>query len=208
MTQQPDSFNLEHELLSHLDTAYNLARWLVRNDQEAEDMVQEAYLRAIRFSDALRGGDTRAWLLKIVRNTCYTLLKKRRPQELATFDEEIHNDVAGSLTPEALLIRSADRQLLHQALEELPVKFREVLVLRELEEMSYKEIAEIAEIRLGTVMSRLARAREQLRHSLLRPRDPGSQASQGGTGDGDASYGTKDASHTHEQSPSGILSSI
>jgi RNA polymerase sigma-70 factor, ECF subfamily len=166
MTQQTNHFNLEHELLSYLDAAYNLACWLVRNEQDAGDMVQEAYLRAFRFSGSFRGGNTRAWFLKIVRNTCYTLLTKSRQQELVTFDEEIHNEVAGSLTPEALLIRSADEKLLRRALEELPVNFREVLVLREFEQMSYQEIAGIVEISLGTVMSRLARARKQLQHSL------------------------------------------
>jgi RNA polymerase sigma-70 factor (ECF subfamily) len=123
-------------------------------------------LRAFRFFGSFRGGDARNWLLKIVRNTCYTQLQKNRPQELATFDEEIHSEDDGSMNPETLLLRSADSQLLRQALEELPVNFREVLVLRELEGLSYREIAEVSNIPQGTVMSSLSRARERLRQSL------------------------------------------
>ena len=167
MKEQTSSGNFENDFLPHLDAAYNLARWLTRNDQDAEDVVQEACLRAFRFFGGFRGGNTRAWLLKIVRNTCYTQLQKNRPQELATFDEEIHNEDNGSMNPETLLLRSADSQLLRQALEELPVNFREVLVLRELEGLSYKEIAEVSNVRLGTVMSSLSRARERLRQSLI-----------------------------------------
>src|SRR2546422_2175748 len=159
--------NFENSVLPHLDAAYNLAHWLTRNGQDAEDAVQEACLRAFRFFGNFRGGDARAWLLKIVRNTCYTQLQNNRPQELATtFDEEIHSEKSGSMNPETLLLRSRDSQLLRQALEELPVNFREVLVLHELEGLSYSEIAEVSNIRLGTVMSRLSRARERLRQSL------------------------------------------
>jgi RNA polymerase sigma-70 factor (ECF subfamily) len=164
--EQTSSGNFENDFLPHLDAAYNLARWLTRNDQDAEDVLQEACLRAFRFFGGFRGGNTRAWLLKIVRNTCYTQLQKNRPQELETFDEEIHNEDNGSMNPETLLLRSADSQLLRQALEELPVNFREVLVLRELEGLSYKEIAEVSNVRLGTVMSSLSRARERLRQSF------------------------------------------
>jgi RNA polymerase sigma factor (sigma-70 family) len=164
--EQTSSGNFENDFLPHLDAAYNLARWLTRNDQDAEDVVQEACLRAFRFFGGFRGGNTRAWLLKIVRNTCYTQLQKNRPQELATFDEKIHSENDDSMNPETLLLRSADSQLLRQALEELPVNFREVLVLRELEGLSYKEIAEVSNVRLGTVMSSLSRARERLRQSL------------------------------------------
>jgi RNA polymerase sigma factor (sigma-70 family) len=167
MEEQTSPGNFENSVLPHLDAAYNLARWLTRNDQDAEDMVQEAYLRAFRFFGGFRGEDARAWLLKIVRNTCYTQLQNNRPQELATtFDEEIHSEDDGSMNPETLLLRSADRQSLRHALEELPVNFREVLVLHELEGLSYSEIAEVSNIRLGTVMSRLSRARERLRQSL------------------------------------------
>src|SRR3989454_257204 len=166
MKERTSSGNFENDILPHLDAAYNLARWLTRNDQDAEDAVQEACLRAFRFFGGFRGGDTRAWLLKIVRNTCYTQLQKNQPQELATFDEEIHREDDGSMNPETLLLRSADSQLLRQALEELPVNFREVLVLRELEGLSYRDIAEVSNIRLGTVMSSLSRGRERLRQSL------------------------------------------
>jgi RNA polymerase sigma-70 factor (ECF subfamily) len=164
--EQISSGNFENDFLPHLDAAYNLARWLTRNDQDADDVVQEACLRAFRFFGGFRGGNTRAWLLKIVRNTYYTQLQKNRPQELATFDEGIHSEDDGSMNPETLLLRSADSQLLRRALEELPMNFREVLVLRELEGLSYREIAEVSNIPPGTVMSSLSRARERLRQSL------------------------------------------
>src|SRR6266705_1185358 len=167
MEERTSPGNFESSVLPHMDAAYNLARWLTRNEHDAQDMVQETYLRAFRFFGGFRGGNTRTWLLKIVRNTCYTQLQKNRPREPATtFDEEIHSEEGDSLSPEALLVRSADSQLLRQALEELPVKFREVLVLRELEGLSYSEIAEVSNIPLGTVMSSVSRARERLRQSL------------------------------------------
>jgi len=167
MKAQARRENFEKTVLPHLGAAYNLARWLTRNDQDAEDVVQEACLRAFRFFGAFRNGDARIWLLKIVRNTCYTqLLKKRSRAPATTFDEEIHSDAGDSLTPEVLLLRSVDTKLLRQALEELPVTFRNVLVLRELEGLSYSEIAEVSNIPLGTVMSSLSRARERLRQSL------------------------------------------
>ena len=167
MEEHTSDRNFENSVLPHLDAAYNLARWLTRNDQDAEDAVQEACLRAFRFFGSFRGGDARNWLLKIVRNTCYTHLRNNRSRELATtFDEEIHSENSGSLNPEMLLMRGGDSQLLRQALEELPLKFREVLVLRELEGLSYSEIAEVSNIPQGTVMSSLSRARERLRQSL------------------------------------------
>jgi RNA polymerase sigma factor (sigma-70 family) len=165
--EQISSGNFENGVLPHLDAAYNLARWLTRNEQDAEDAVQEACLRAFKFFNAFRGRNARAWLLKIVRNTCYTQVRNNRPQELATtFDEEIHSEKSCSMNPETLLMQGGDSQLLRRALEELPMKFREVLVLRELEELSYREIAEISNIPQGTVMSSLSRARERLRQSL------------------------------------------
>ena len=157
----------ENDVLPHLDAAYNLARWLTCNDQDAEDVVQEACLRAFRFFGSFRGGDARNWLLTIVRNTCYSQVQKNRPQKLVTtFDEEIHSEDNHSTNPETLLLRSRDSQLLRQALEKLPINFREVLVLRELEGLSYREIAEVLNIPLGTVMSSVSRAREKLRRSL------------------------------------------
>ena len=161
--------NFEQVVLPHLDAAYNLARWLTRNTQDAEDVVQEAYLRAFRFFGGFHGGNARTWLLKIVRNTCYTWLHQNRAQRSATaFDEQLHTDVAESENPETLLLRKDDGQLLNQALDELPPEFREVLVLLELEGLSYKEIAEVVGIPIGTVMSRLARARHRLRESVTR----------------------------------------
>jgi RNA polymerase sigma factor (sigma-70 family) len=155
--------NFEEVVLPHLNAAYNLARWLTRNDQDAQDAVQESYLRAFRFFEGFRGGDARAWLLRIVRNTCYSLLQKNRPHELTTtFDEETHGEKYG-LNPEALFSRSEESRFLRTALEELPLNVREVLVLRELEGCSYAEIAEIANVPIGTVMSTLYRARERLR---------------------------------------------
>ncbi len=157
----------EQALLPHLDAAFNLARWLTRNQQDAEDVVQEAYLRALSFFDSFRGGDGRAWLLTIVRNTCYTWLRKNRPPEASVlFDEELHSTGEETGNPETLALRNADRRLLEQVLEELPLEFREVLILRELEGLSYQEIASVAGIRVGTVMSRLARARQRVARQL------------------------------------------
>jgi RNA polymerase sigma-70 factor (ECF subfamily) len=162
----------EQTVLPHLDAAYNLARWLTRNEHDAQDVVQEAYLRAYRFFDSFRGVDGRPWLLAIVRNTCHTWLAQNRPTATTPFDEEQHGAAAAGPGPEARLVQGEERQLLRQALEELPAEFREVIVLRELEGLSYKEIAGIAGIPLGTVMSRLARARERLQQ-LLAGRDNG-----------------------------------
>jgi RNA polymerase sigma-70 factor, ECF subfamily len=157
----------EQVVLPHLHAAYNLARWLVRREQDAEDVVQEAYLRAYRFFSGFHGGDARAWLLQIVRNTSYSWLQQNRPQEgAAEFDEEMHSDTQIPVNPETLAMESANRERLHRALEELPPNFREVLVLRELEGCSYKEIAEITGIPIGTVMSSLSRARRRLALAL------------------------------------------
>jgi RNA polymerase sigma factor (sigma-70 family) len=157
----------EQSILPHLDAAYNLARWLTRNEHDAEDMAQESYLRAFKFFDGFHGTDARAWLLAIVRNTCYTWLHQNRGREtMASFDEEIHTIENEASNPAKLVLKSDDREMLKEALEELPVEFREVVVLRDLEELSYKQVAEIANIPLGTVMSRLARARERLKRIL------------------------------------------
>jgi len=157
----------EKAVLPHLNAAYNLARWLTRNDHDAEDVVQDAYLRALRFFGGFRGDDGRAWLLAIVRNTCYDFLRSHRPQELTeAFDEEVHTTVDDSQSPEVVLLRRADQAVVRRALEMLPLPLREVIILRELEGLSYKEIADAAGIKIGTVMSRLARARARLQQLL------------------------------------------
>ena len=158
-TQPPPSSAFDQVVLPHLDSAYNLARWLTRNEHDAEDVVQEAFLRALRFFGGFHSGNARAWLLAIVRNTCYDWLRRHRPSEAADpFDEEVHSAGDESPTPEDLVIAQADRLRLREALEALPLAWREVLILRELEGLSYKEIADVAGIKMGTVMSRLARA--------------------------------------------------
>jgi RNA polymerase sigma factor (sigma-70 family) len=163
----------EHALLPHLDAAYNLARWLTRDDHDAEDLVQAAYLRAVKFFGGFHGTNGRAWLLTIVRKACYTFLEQKRARGPATaFDEEIHGFESRAMGPEKLVLREEDQQSVRGAVEELPVELREVVVLRELEGLSYKEIAAIAGIPMGTVMSRLARARTRLHERL------------GGCGDG------------------------
>lgn len=154
----------ESTILPHLDSAYNLARWLTRNDSDAEDVVQEAFLRALRsFKTFTPGRDGRAWLLAIVRNCCRTWLRENRPQQLAVeLDDNSQASGEQWSNPEASLISSATCQLVRQAIEELPVEYREILVLRELEDLSYKEIAAVVEIPIGTVMSRISRARREL----------------------------------------------
>jgi RNA polymerase sigma factor (sigma-70 family) len=160
------------QLVNHLDASYNLARWLTQNEHDAEDIVQEAYLRALRHFAGFHGGDGRAWLLAIVRNLCYDSMRhKGVRQGTAPFDEQLHNPrQAGTTDPEASLLQKERAGVLRQALDELPLELREVLVLRELEELSYSEIASIAKIPMGTVMSRLSRARKRLQDVLLVPK--------------------------------------
>ena len=163
-----DRARFEQLVLPHLDAAFNLASWLLHNRADAEDATQEAVFRSYRFFAGFRGGDARAWLLKIVRNTCYTWLEKNRPMELtAEFDEELHGP-AGP-TPELLAMASDNRETIARALAELPPRFREVFLLRELEGCSYREIAAITSIPIGTVMSALSRARRQLQLALTKP---------------------------------------
>lgn len=157
----------EQAILPHLDAAYNLARWLTRDGHQAEDLVQESYLRAFKSFDRFRGGDGRGWLLAIVRNTCYTWLTQRRARERVTsFDEEVHGSASDEDSPDRACERKADAELLHGALDELAPEHREVLVLRELEGLSYKDIAAVIAVPLGTVMSRLTRARARLQERL------------------------------------------
>ena len=171
--QEPDAVQ-EHEvasfeetMLPHMDAAHNLAKWLLRNEEDAQDVVQEAYLRAFKSFGGFHGSNGRAWLLTIVRNTSYTLLKKNRAVDLTTtFDEEIHVSSHESVSPATILEHSEDAERIREAMNELPAEFREILTLRHQEGLSYKEIADIAEIPPGTVMSRLARARAKLRECL------------------------------------------
>jgi RNA polymerase sigma-70 factor (ECF subfamily) len=159
--------SFEETMLPHLDAAHNLARWLLRNEQDAQDVVQEAYLRAFKSFGGFHGSNGRAWLLTIVRNTSYTLLKKNRAVDLTTtFDEDIHATHHDSASPAAVLEHAEDAELIGKAMDELPAEFREILTLRHQEGLSYKEIGEIVKIPAGTVMSRLARARAKLREYL------------------------------------------
>src|SRR5438876_4885241 len=162
-----DLLSFEAVMLPHLDAAHNLARWLLRNEQDAQDVVQEAFLRAFKSFGGFHGSNGRAWLLTIVRNTSYTLLKKNRVADLTTtFDEEIHTAGHESVSPATILEQSEDAEIIREAMDELPVEFREILTLRHQEDLSYKEIADIAQLAPGTVMSRLARARARLKQGL------------------------------------------
>jgi len=162
-----DRLRFELLVLPHLDAAFNLARWLVRSGPDAEDIAQEALLRSYRFFPGFHGGDARSWLLQIVRNTCYTWLEKNRRQDVTEFNEEHH--LHPSPSPEVQAIASDHRARLIRAIESLPAPFREVIVLRELEGCSYKEIATITSSPIGTVMSALSRARRQLQLALAEP---------------------------------------
>jgi RNA polymerase sigma-70 factor, ECF subfamily len=165
--EKQDLTSFEALMLPHLDAAHNLARWLMRNEQDAQDVVQEAYLRAFRSFGGFHGSNGRAWLLKIVRNTAYTLLKKNRAADFTTtFNEEVHGSGDESLNPATILEHAENVELIRKAIDELPAQSREILTLRHQEGLSYKEIADIAQIPLGTAMSRLARARAKLKECL------------------------------------------
>ncbi len=158
----------EQAVLPHMNAAYNLARWLLGSGPDAEDIVQESFLHAFKGFAKFRGGDGRAWLLTIVRNVCFTWLRKHRADSLTTeFDESLHSPGEGGTSAE-FTKHDIDPAQLQAAIEQLPAEFREAIVLRELEGLSYKEIAEIAGVPIGTVMSRLARARRQLREILTK----------------------------------------
>jgi RNA polymerase sigma-70 factor (ECF subfamily) len=166
----------EDVALPHLDAAYNLARWLTRSDADASDVVQEACLRALTYFDGYRGENGKAWLLTIVRNTCYRWMERNRPSIVISLSPELEGkiDVAASVggtappDPEAMLLRQRDQRLLNELIAELPHAFREVLVLRELEDLSYRDISDVLGVPIGTVMSRLARARGLLKDSWAR----------------------------------------
>jgi RNA polymerase sigma-70 factor (ECF subfamily) len=153
------------ELLRHLDAAFNLARWLSGNDHDAQDIVQEAYLRAVRFRDQCRQESTRAWLLQIVRNTCHTWSSRTRTRD-ASIETLAEVQASEAASPQRVLERRQDASAVRRAIELLPGEFREAIVLREIEGMSYREIAQIAGVPVGTVMSRLSRGRERLKELL------------------------------------------
>lgn len=168
MHEENKTAQFEAVALPHFGAAYNLARWLVRDERDAEDVVQEAYLRAFRFFGGYRGGDSRSWLLTIVRHTCYTWLQQNRSRELSEpINDKLDEVGIGTENPEADLLQNLDGQLVRKALEELPIEFREVLIMREIEDLSYKQISTIADVPIGTVMSRLARGRKRLREVLV-----------------------------------------
>ena len=159
-----------------MDAAYNLARWLTGNDHDAQDVAQEACLRAFKFFGSFRGENARAWLLTIVRNTFYNWLRKNRPPEMAgAIDDEALAVEDVSAHADNINLWLADAETVRRAITELPVEFREMIVLREMEGLSYSEIADLAEVPIGTVMSRLARARKLLQKRLASEFNPGDQ---------------------------------
>ncbi len=171
----------EQTIMPHLDAAYNLARWLTRNDSDAQDVVQDAYLRAFKYFDSFQGENPSAWLLAIVRNTCFTWMRRNRPNEEVLGSEPVDEASAGNAEPllgggsralatdpETLLMEGRDRAAVNELVAQLPAEFREVIVLREIEDLSYREIADIVGIPIGTVMSRLSRARKLLHDAWYR----------------------------------------
>ena len=168
--EQNELERFEAIVLPHMDAAYTLAHYLMPNDHDAEDVVQEAYLRALKYFDGFRGaagGEGRSWLLAIVRNTAYTWRHQHRADALATeFDETVHSHAVADDHPEGALLQKAAKETLARALDRLAPEFREVIVLRELEGLSYKEISDVAGVPVGTVMSRLSRARARLQEAL------------------------------------------
>jgi RNA polymerase sigma-70 factor, ECF subfamily len=163
----PAGTTFEEVVLPHLDAAYRLAKWLIGNQHDAEDIVQEASLRALRYFRTFAGGNGRAWFLRIVRNTCYGWRNHELPAPVELFDEEQHSGDYTTKDPEALLIDAANVELLGDAIRSLPARSRELLVLRELEGLSYQELADVLDIPIGTVMSGLSRARQALRRSVI-----------------------------------------
>ena len=167
LTDSERLIQFEQLMLPHMAAAYNLARWLTRQDQDASDVTQEAMVRAFTFFKGYHGGDARSWLLVIVRNTCYTWLRKNRSHEFTTnFDLDLHDAEDPAANPEQTSVQSASQELLRKALDEIPLEYREILVLRELEGLSYREICGVTELPIGTVMSRLSRGRTRLQRIL------------------------------------------
>jgi RNA polymerase sigma-70 factor (ECF subfamily) len=159
--------DFEQAVLIHLDAAYNLARWLMRSEHDAQDVVQEAYLRAFKAFDHFQAGDARCWLLTIVRNTCYTwLARSRGGVQTESFEPDLHDPAMKASDPQRIVEQRDEAGVLRQAIDALPAEFREVVIYRELEGLSYQEISQVAGVPVGTVMSRLSRARERLSKSL------------------------------------------
>ncbi len=162
-----DSKKANAALIPHLDSAFNLARWLTRNDQDARDVLQEAFIRALRFFGSLEGEDPKPWFLKIVRNTCYTWIKQNRDGATTEpFDETTHAGDETAPDPEFLLLLNADIARVRNALEQLAIEHCEILILRELEGLTYAEISQVLGVPIGTVMSRIARARAKMKTIL------------------------------------------
>jgi RNA polymerase sigma-70 factor (ECF subfamily) len=170
----------ERTIMPHMDAAYNLARWLTRNDSDAQDVVQDAYLRAFKYFDGFQGESASAWLLSIVRNACFTWMRRNRPSEEVVGNESVDEEEVGNAErllgggshqlatdPETPLIEARERAQLNELVAKLPAEFREVIVLREIQDLSYREIADIVGIPIGTVMSRLSRARKLLHDRSL-----------------------------------------
>ena len=173
MLRTTELVRFEKIVLPHLGAAFNLARWITGNDHDAEDVVQESYVRALKFFGGFRGENSRPWLLSIVRNTCLTWLQQNRFSGSTELDVEIDGREEESENPESILLAAAQSQIVRKAIEALPPEFREVIILREMEDLSYKEIANIASIPVGTVMSRLSRARSRLQELLSGARTSG-----------------------------------
>ncbi|RAS37221.1 RNA polymerase sigma factor [Paraburkholderia bryophila] len=197
--------------LPHLDAAYNLARWLCGNASDADDIVQEAFMRAFRFFDTFRGDTARPWLLAIVRRTWYTEWRRRASShETVEFDDTMDDTAldgwsVGGADPQTLLIRDEETKRVHEALALLPVEYREVLILRELEEMGYREIAVVADVPIGTVMSRLARGRRKLA-ALLMAAPGGGKAGAGGRSAGASGSGNASGSGSAAGGAAGAVS--
>jgi RNA polymerase sigma-70 factor (ECF subfamily) len=153
-------------VVPHLDAAHRLARRLLRDAHDAEDVVQEASLRALRYFQTFAGGDGRAWFLRIVRNTCYSWRRNGFPPTTDSFDEVRHSSARPQADPETLLLQIDDATSMERAFGRLPDHFQQLLVLREFDGLSYRELSDVIGIPIGTVMSRLSRAREALRHAL------------------------------------------
>ncbi len=173
MTERQRTTRFEEQVLAHLDAAYNLARWITRDPVAAKDAVQDGCLRAFRAFDQVQGPNVRSWFLAVIRSACLDLLRDQRGRAVEeAYDEELHGsgiatDTAGTITPEEIVARASDERWLHACIDALPRDYREVIVLRELEELSYKEIGAIVDIPIGTVMSRLSRGRDLLQRRMM-----------------------------------------